>query len=286
MEGFRLACRKDGVALTKFYYWLENKLSQQTITELEAAAQLTWFRSQDKEYVSDSFECISAYGPNAALPHYSATPEQQSEIRPQGLYLMDSGAQYMHGTTDITRTMPLGELTELEKEDYTLVLKGMIDLSMLYFPKGSKGCNIDIVARLPLYMNFRNFGHGTGHGVGYFLNVHEGPQSIRPDLKNQEILPGMVTSNEPGLYREGLHGIRHENLIVCQPKTENEFGKFYQFETITLCYFDTSALLIELLTKDEIDWLNAYNERVYQEVSPYLEEQEKTWLRHKTKAIM
>ncbi len=286
LEGFRLACRKDGVALTKFYYWLENKLSQQTITELEAAAQLTWFRSQDKEYVSDSFECISAYGPNAALPHYSATPEQQSEIRPQGLYLMDSGAQYMHGTTDITRTMPLGELTELEKEDYTLVLKGMIDLSMLYFPKGSKGCNIDIVARLPLYMNFRNFGHGTGHGVGYFLNVHEGPQSIRPDLKNQEILPGMVTSNEPGLYREGLHGIRHENLIVCQPKTENEFGKFYQFETITLCYFDTSALLIELLTKDEIDWLNAYNERVYQEVSPYLEEQEKTWLRHKTKAIM
>ena len=285
LDGFRLACRKDGVALSKFYYWLENRLSQQPITELEAAEQLTWFRSQDKEYVSDSFGCISAYGPNAALPHYSATPEQQSEIHPKGLYLVDSGAQYMHGTTDITRTMPLGELTELEKEDYTLVLKGMIDLSMLYFPKGSKGCNIDIVARLPLYMNLRNFGHGTGHGVGYFLNVHEGPQSIRPDLKNQEMLPGMVTSNEPGLYREGLHGIRHENLIVCQPKAVNEFGEFYQFETITLCYFDTSALLTKLLNQDEIDWLNAYNERVYQEVSPYLEEQEKVWLRNKTKAI-
>ena len=285
LDGFRLACRKDGVALSKFYYWLENRLSQQPITELEAAEQLTWFRSQDKEYVSDSFGCISAYGPNAALPHYSATPEQQSEIHPKGLYLVDSGAQYMHGTTDITRTMPLGELTELEKEDYTLVLKGMIDLSMLYFPKGSKGCNIDIVARLPLYMNLRNFGHGTGHGVGYFLNVHEGPQSIRPDLKNQEMLPGMVTSNEPGLYREGLHGIRHENLIVCQPKAVNEFGEFYQFETITLCYFDTSALLIQLLNQNEIDWLNAYNERVYQEVSPYLEEQERTWLRNKTKAI-
>ncbi len=285
LDGFRLACRKDGVALSKFYYWLENRLSQQPITELEAAEQLTWFRSQDKEYVSDSFGCISAYGPNAALPHYSATPEQQSEIHPKGLYLVDSGAQYMHGTTDITRTMPLGELTELEKEDYTLVLKGMIDLSMLYFPKGSKGCNIDIVARLPLYMNLRNFGHGTGHGVGYFLNVHEGPQSIRPDLKNQEMLPGMVTSNEPGLYREGLHGIRHENLIVCQPKTVNEFGEFYQFETITLCYFDTSALLTKLLNQKEIDWLNAYNERVYQEVSPYLEEQEKVWLRNKTKAI-
>ena len=285
LDGFRLACRKDGVALSKFYYWLENRLSQQPITELEAAEQLTWFRSQDKEYVSDSFGCISAYGPNAALPHYSATPEQQSEIHPKGLYLVDSGAQYMHGTTDITRTMPLGELTELEKEDYTLVLKGMIDLSMLYFPKGSKGCNIDIVARLPLYMNLRNFGHGTGHGVGYFLNVHEGPQSIRPDLKNQEMLPGMVTSNEPGLYREGLHGIRHENLIVCQPKTVNEFGEFYQFETITLCYFDTSALLTKLLNQNEIDWLNAYNERVYQEVSPYLEEQERIWLRNKTKAI-
>ena len=285
LEGFRLACRKDGVALSKFYYWLENRLSQQPVTELEAAEQLTWFRSQDKEYVSDSFGCISAYGPNAALPHYSATPEQQSEIHPKGLYLVDSGAQYMHGTTDITRTMPLGELTELEKEDYTLVLKGMIDLSMLYFPKGSKGCNIDIVARLPLYMNLRNFGHGTGHGVGYFLNVHEGPQSIRPDLKNQEMLPGMVTSNEPGLYREGLHGIRHENLIVCQPKAVNEFGEFYQFETITLCYFDTSAILIKLLNQKEIDWLNAYNERVYQEVSPYLEERERIWLRNKTKAI-
>lgn len=285
LDGFRLACRKDGVALSKFYYWLENRLSQQPITELEAAEQLTWFRSQDKEYVSDSFGCISAYGPNAALPHYSATLEQQSEIHPKGLYLVDSGAQYMHGTTDITRTMPLGELTELEKEDYTLVLKGMIDLSMLYFPKGSKGCNIDIVARLPLYMNLRNFGHGTGHGVGYFLNVHEGPQSIRPDLKNQEMLPGMVTSNEPGLYREGLHGIRHENLIVCQPKAVNEFGEFYQFETITLCYFDTSAILTKLLNQKEIDWLNAYNERVYQEVSPYLEEQERVWLRNKTKAI-
>ena len=286
LEGFRLACRKDGVALTKFYYWLENKLSTQTITEIEAAEQLTKFRAEDKEYISDSFGCISAYGKNAALPHYSATPEQQSDIHPKGLYLVDSGAQYMHGTTDITRTMPLGELTSLEKEDYTLVLKGMIDLSMLYFPKGSKGCNIDVVARLPLYMNLRNFGHGTGHGVGHFLNVHEGPQSIRPDLKNQEMLPGMVTSNEPGLYREGSHGIRHENLIVCQPKAINEFGEFYQFETITLCYFDTSALLVELLTKEEISWLNAYNERVYQEVSPYLEEQVKTWLRDKTKAIL
>ena len=285
LEGFRLACKKDGVALTKFFYWLEKNLTKRTITELEAAEQLGKFRAENEGYMSDSFGCISAYGKNAALPHYSATPEQQSELQPKGLYLVDSGAQYIHGTTDVTRTMPLGELTRLEKEDYTLVLKGMIDLSRLYFPKGSKGCNIDIVARLPLYMNLRNFGHGPGHGVGYFLNVHEGPQSIRPDLKNQEILPGMVTSNEPGLYREGLHGIRHENLIVCQPKAENEFGEFYQFETITLCYFDTSALLVELLTKEEIEWLNEYNERIYKEVSPYLTNEEKEWLQEKTQKI-
>lgn len=285
LAGFRLACKKDGVALTKFFYWLEKTLAERTITEIEAAEQLTKFRAENEGYMSDSFDTISAYGKNAALPHYSATPERQSELQPRGLYLVDSGAQYIHGTTDVTRTMPLGDLTRLEKEDYTLVLKGMIDLSMLYFPKGSKGCNIDIVARLPLYMNLRNFGHGTGHGVGYFLNVHEGPQSIRPDLKNQEMLPGMVTSNEPGLYREGSHGIRHENLIVCQLKAENEFGEFYQFETITLCYFDTSALLVELLTKEEIKWLNDYNERVYQEVAPHLTDKEKKWLKGKTSKI-
>ncbi len=285
LAGFRLACRKDAVALTKFFYWLENTLATRSVAELEAAAVLQKFRSADSEYVSDSFECISAYGKNAALPHYSATKEHQSEIQAKGLYLVDSGAQYLHGTTDITRTMPVGELTHLEKEDYTLVLKGMINLSRLIFPKGSRGCNIDIVARLPLYMNHRNFGHGTGHGVGYFLNVHEGPQSIRPDLKDQEILPGMVTSNEPGLYREGLHGIRHENLIVCRTDTINEFGEFYKFETITLCYFDTSAILPELLEQEETEWLNLYNERVYRETSPYLSAEEAKWLRDKTNPL-
>lgn len=281
LEGFRRACKKDAIALTKFFYWLEHTLKERTVMELEAARQLEEFRRQDLEYVSDSFDCISAYGKNAALPHYSASEGQQSEILPKGLYLVDSGGQYLHGTTDITRTIPLGELTYLEKEDYTLVLKGMVDLSRLIFPKGSKGCNIDIVARLPLYMNLRNFGHGTGHGVGHFLNVHEGPQSIRPDLKNQEILPGMVTSNEPGLYREGHHGIRHENLIVCRPEAESEFGQFYGFETITLCYFDTSAILPELLNEDEKKWLNDYNQRVYQEVETSLSDAEKEWLTRK-----
>ena len=282
LEGFRLACLKDGVALTKFFHWVEQRIGKEPIREVEAAEKLGTFRSQDPDYVSDSFHCISAYGKNAALPHYSATLAHQSELEARGLYLVDSGAQYRHGTTDITRVIPLGELTHLEKEDYILVLKGMINLSRLIFPKGTKGCNMDIVARLPLYMNHRNFGHGTGHGVGHFLNVHEGPQSIRPDLKDQEILPGMVTSNEPGLYREGFHGIRHENLIACQLHTINEFGTFYSFETLSFCYFDMSALLSELLGKEEMVWLKEYQERVYREISPYLTTEERKWLRAKT----
>ena len=287
LDGFRLACRKDGVALSKFYYWLENRLSQQPITELEAAEQLTWFRSQDKEYVSDSFGCISAYGPNAALPHYSATPEQQSEIHPKGLYLVDSGAQYMHGTTDITRTMPLGELTELEKEDYTLVLKGMIDLSMLYFPKGSKGCNIDIVARLPLYMNLRNFGHGTGHGVGYLLSVHEGPNSFRyrPSVNGRNdcvFEEGMITSDEPGIYLEGKFGIRLENMIVCQKDMENDYGSFLCFDALTLVPFERSAIIAEELSTKEKEWLNKYHQKVFETIAPYLTEEEAGWLREET----
>jgi len=281
LDGFRRACQKDAVALTKFFYWLEKRVAEHPVPELEAARKLEELRKKDPEYVSDSFGCISAYGKNAALPHYHATEEQQAEILPKGLYLIDSGGQYLHGTTDVTRTMPMGETSFQEKEDYTLVLKGMINLSRLIFPKGTKGCNMDIVARLPLYMHLRNFGHGTGHGVGYFLNVHEGPQAIRPDLKHQDILPGMVTSNEPGLYREGSHGIRHENLIVCQQEAVSEFGEFYSFETITLCYFDTSAVLSELLSTEEKQWLNDYNQRVYREVAPCLTNSEQMWLKSK-----
>jgi Xaa-Pro aminopeptidase len=183
LDGFQLACQKDGVALTKFFYWLENQVGKQSIREREAADALTGFRKMDSAYISDSFNYISAYGPNAALPHYSATENHQADLQPRGFYLIDSGAQYLHGTTDITRTVPIGELTATEKIDYTLVLKGMINLSRLIFPKGCKGCNMDIVARLPLYMNSRNYGHGTGHGVGYFINVHEGTKTISTDLK-------------------------------------------------------------------------------------------------------
>ncbi len=284
IEGFRKACLKDSVAMTKFFYWLYRNIDNQ-LTETEVSRRLTAFRSQNEGYVSDSFKNISAYGKNAALPHYSATPGQDAILEPRGLYLVDSGAQYTHGTTDITRTIPLGDLTRQEKEDYTLVLKGMIALSQCIFPKGTCGCNLDVLARQPLWQACRNFGHGTGHGIGFFLNVHEGPQAIRQDLKKQPICPGMVTSDEPGLYREGAHGIRHENMILCVPVTQNEFGEWYGFETLTLCYFDTSALVPELLNEEEKRWLNDYHKKVYQETIPYLTQQEADWLAEKTKPI-
>jgi Xaa-Pro aminopeptidase len=255
------------------------------MSEVEVSQKLTEFRAQNEGYVSNSFENISAYGMNAALSHYSAKPGCDSVLKAKGLYLVDSGGQYTHGTTDITRTIALGELSDLEKEDFTIVLKGMIALSRSIFPKGTRGCNIDAIARFPMWQTCRNFGHGTGHGVGFFLNVHEGPQSIRQDLKDQAILPGMVTSNEPGLYREGLHGIRHENLVLCVPIEVNEFGEWYGFETLTLCYFDTSAISIKLLDQTEKEWLNAYHQQVYQALSPALTPQEAIWLAEKTKAI-
>jgi len=284
IAGYRKACLLDSIAMTKFFYWLESNLDNH-LTETAVSDKLTSFRAANEGYVSDSFENISAYGENAALPHYSAIPGQDAVLRRKGLYLVDSGGQYTFGTTDITRTVPLGELSQLEKEDYTLVLKGMIALGRSIFPKGTKGCNIDAIARQPLWQTCRNYGHGTGHGIGFFLNVHEGPQSIRQELKNQDILPGMVTSDEPGLYREGFHGIRHENMILCIPVGKNEFGEWYGFETLTLCYFDTSALLPELMNQEEIAWLNDYNKKVYEATAPFLTPEEAAWLARKTQAI-
>lgn len=284
IEGFRQACIKDSVAMTKFFYWLESNIHNQ-LTETEVSEKLTAFRAQNEGYISNSFENISAYGANAALPHYSAIPGSDAVLQARGLYLVDSGAQYTHGTTDITRTIPLGELTNLEKEDYTYVLKGMIALGCSIFPQGTRGCNIDAIARQPLWQTCRNFGHGTGHGIGFFLNVHEGPQSIRQELKDQPLLPGMVTSDEPGIYREGLHGIRHENMILCIPVCTNEFGVWYGFETLTLCYFDTSALLPELLNQQEKDWLNAYHHTVFEKTAPFLTSEESQWLAQKTSPI-
>ena len=286
IEHLRQTFIEDGAAMEKFLYWLETEVaSGREVTEWEASQKLTSFRAEIPGYRGNSFENISAYGPSAALPHYFTSAKGSPVIKVHGLYLVDSGGQYLTGTTDITRTVPMGECSFLEKEDYTLVLKGMIDLSMAVFPRGTAGCQIDALARMPLWKAKRNFGHGTGHGVGYYLCVHEGPQSIRYQYNPQPLLPGMLTSNEPALYREGMHGVRHENLVLCREAGVSEFGDWLDFETMTLCHIDTSAILADLLDRQEIDWLNSYNERVFSEVSPLLDEDAAKWLREKTLPI-
>lgn len=283
IDGMREAYLEDGLAVEKFLYWLECTLKERSVSEWEAAQRLGALRAEIPGYKGDSFETISAFGEGGALPHYITPKDGSTLIGRGGLYLCDSGGQYLFGTTDITRTVPTGEVSRLEKEDYTLVLKGMIDLSMAVFPYGTAGCQIDALAREPLWKAGRNFGHGTGHGIGFFLCVHEGPQSIRQNFLSQPMLPGMITSNEPGLYREGKWGIRHENVILCREAYTNDFGRWLCFETLTCCHFDTSALLPELLTREEIEWLNTYNEKVYRNFAPAIEDEDfLAWLRAKT----
>lgn len=283
LAGFRKAYLKDGIAQTKYFKWLEEQLqSGAQITEMEAADQLVEFRREQGNYIEESFAPISATGENAALPHYQPTHVNCSIIQAKGLYLLDSGAHYLEGTTDITRTVPVGPLTELEKEDYTLVLKGMIGLSTAIFPRGTRGANIDVLARIPLWKALRNFGHGTGHGTGHVLCVHEGPQDLRQNVYDQAMLPGMVTSDEPGLYREGMHGVRHENVILCHEVEKNEFGDWLGFETLTCTYIDPTPLVPELLTEEEKAWVNNYNRAVYTRLIPWLDEDEKVWLKSKT----
>ena len=284
--GMRQTYIEDGVAMERFLHWLETEVaSGREVDEWKASERLTAYRSEIPGYRGNSFENISAYGPAAALPHYSTPREGSAVIRPYGLYLVDSGGQYLTGTTDITRTVPMGDCTDLEREDYTLVLKGMIDLSMAVFPRGTAGCQIDALARMPLWKAKRNFGHGTGHGIGYYLCVHEGPQSIRYQYNPQPLLPGMVTSNEPGLYREGMHGIRHENIVLCKEAGVSEFGDWLEFETLTCCHIDTSAVVKDILGPEATAWLNAYNERVYRTLSPLLSPETAAWLRFKTAPI-
>lgn len=286
IENLRQTYIDDGAAMECFLHWLDEEVSSgREVTEWEASEKLTSFRSEIPGYRGNSFENISAYGPGAALPHYSTPREGSAVIRPRGLYLVDSGGQYLTGTTDITRTVPMGACTPLEKEDYTLVLKGMIDLSMAVFPVGTAGCQIDALARMPLWRAKRNFGHGTGHGIGYYLCVHEGPQSIRYQYNPQPLLPGMVTSNEPGLYREGMHGVRHENIVLCKDAGKSEFGEWLEFETLTCCHIDTSAVDFSLLDKEETAWLNAYNDKVYRTLAPLLPPRTAAWLRDRTMPV-
>ncbi|MCR5407844.1 MAG: aminopeptidase P family protein [Bacteroidales bacterium] len=283
IDGMREAHVEDGIVMEKFLFWLSSHAGQ--VDEWQAAQYLGSLRAAVPGYRGDSFETISAYGPGAALPHYVTPREGSALLEPHGLYLVDSGGQYVFGTTDITRTVPLGPCTPLEVEDYTLVLKGHIGLAMALFPRGTAGCQIDALAREPLWQAKRNFGHGTGHGVGFFLNVHEGPQDIRQNFNSQPLLPGMICSDEPGIYREGMHGVRHENLVLVRGVGDNEFGSWLGFETLTLCHFDTSCLDVSLLTDAERNWLNAYNEHVYNVLSPRLPADVAAWLRSKTLSV-
>lgn len=286
IEGMREAHLEDGLAMEKFLYWLEKRVAEGPVSEWEASCRLHELRAEIPGYRGDSFETISAWAQGGALPHYLTPRDGSTMIGTDGLYLCDSGGQYLFGTTDITRTIPLGKVSRLEKEDYTIVLKGMIDLSMAVFPYGTAGCQIDALAREPLWRTGRNFGHGTGHGIGFYLCVHEGPQSIRQNFLQQALLPGIITSNEPALYREGRWGIRHENVILCRDAYTNDFGRWLCFETLTCCHFDTGAVLPELLGKEQTQWLNDYNERVFRTYASAIEDPEMLeWLRAKTLPI-
>lgn len=285
IKGIHAAMQRDGVALVKFLRWLESAVPSGTETELSIDRKLHAFRVTQDLYVGESFDTIAGYKEHGAIVHYSATEESNTTLHPKGFLLLDSGAQYLDGTTDITRTIALGELTTEEKTDYTLVLKGHIALAMAVFPSGTRGAQLDVLARMPLWSHKMNFLHGTGHGVGHFLSVHEGPQSIRMNENPIVLQPGMVTSNEPGVYKGGSHGIRTENLTLVCSAGEGLFGEYLKFETITLCPICKKGIIKELLTADEVDWLNNYHQQVYEKLSPKLNEEEKAWLKEATAAI-
>ena len=281
MAGVRRAMEKDGVALTRFFMWLEENLNSGQLTEVSIDKKLYEFRSKQENFVGESFGTIAGYAAHGAIVHYSATEESASTLKPENIFLLDSGGQYLDGTTDITRTVALGTPTAQQKTDNTLVLKGHIALAKAIFPAGTRGSQLDILARKAMWDLGLNYGHGTGHGVGHFLNVHEGPQSIRMDENPTVLQPGMMLSNEPGMYRTNEYGIRIENLVHVIPAQKTEFGQFLKFETLTLFPIDQHLINFDLLNKLEIDWLNEYHQRVYDTISPKLNEYEREWLSNK-----
>jgi Xaa-Pro aminopeptidase len=285
LAGFRSCMTTDGVAMVRFLKWLNDNVGKIGITETAAAGKLEEFRKLGNNFKGLSFSTISAYGANGALPHYSPAKDSDAEITDKAFYLVDSGAQYLTGTTDLTRTLHFGNPSDEEKEDYTLTLKGMINLSMAVFPSGTRGAQLDILARKFLWEKGKNFLHGTGHGVGHYLNVHEGPQSIRSEDNPVALYPGMVTSNEPAIYIEGKYGIRIENLIACKSHDTTGFGDFYAFETLTICPIETRSINISMMSNDEIKWLNDYHQWVYDSLSPYLEKEDVEYLKTVTAAI-
>lgn len=288
VENERIAHIRDGVAVTKFIYWLKKNVGRIPITELSAAEKLYEFRSEQEDFIDNSFDPIIAYGKHAAIVHYFATPETDIPLEPSGFLLADTGGHYKEGTTDITRTVVMGPTTEEEKKYFTAVLRGTLNLGAARFLHGCTGVNLDILARQPLWEMGENFKHGTGHGVGYLLNVHEGPNSFRWKIVpggNAVLEEGMITSDEPGYYREDGFGIRHENLMVCKKAEKTEYGQFMCFEFLTMVPFDLDGVVPELMSARERNLLNDYHAQVYEKISPYLNEEEKEWLKDATRAI-
>ena len=286
IEGFRHAMERDGAALVRLFMWIEQNAASGTINELDVWERGKLERAKSDLYRGDSFEMIAGYREHGAIVHYSATPESASTLQGEGLLLVDSGAQYLDGTTDITRTVTLGNPTEQEKHDFTLVLKGHLALSRAKFPVGTTGAHLDAFARMPLWQEAMTYVHGTGHGIGHFLGCHEGPHSIRTNLSPVALEPGMVTSNEPGLYKTGEYGIRTENiLLVVEGKKTEAFGDFLEFETLTLFPYDTRLIDATMLTQEEVQQVNDYHAMVLERLSPYLNEEETEWLKTKCKEI-
>ena len=281
-DGFRRAMVRDGVALIRFFRWLEKAVPEGLETEYTISRKLHELRSVQKHFTGESFATIVGYEENAAINHYHPCEENSLRVKPEGLLLIDSGGQYLDGTTDITRTVAVGAITEEMKKDYTLVLKGMIGLSKAVFPAGTRGSQIDMLARKAMWEHGVNYGHGTGHGGGHYLNVHEGPHSIRQEENPATLQIGMVVTNEPGIYRDRQYGIRTENMMLTIHAMTTNYGDFYQFETLSLCYIDTTPILKEMMTSDEIGWLNGYHRMVYEKLAPYLSDEENDWLRNKT----
>ena len=287
VENERNAHIKDGIAVTKFIYWLKSQIGKTKITEISAAERLEQFRNAQEHYVEPSFAPIIAYKEHGAIVHYSATKESDVELKPESFVLADTGGHYLEGTTDITRTIALGSLTQEEKEMYTTVLKAHIQLEMARFLQGCSGQSLDVLARTPLWEKGLDYNHGTGHGVGYLLSVHEGPNSFRyrPSVNGRNdcvFEEGMITSDEPGIYLEGKFGIRLENMIVCQKDMENDYGSFLYFDALTLVPFERSAIIAEELSTKEKEWLNKYHQKVFETIAPYLTEEEAGWLREET----
>lgn len=284
-NGFRNAMQRDGVAMVKFLKWLEEAVPKGCETELSVSAKLRQLRAEQPLFKDESFDTIAGYEEHGAIVHYEPTPDTDVPLRPEGFLLLDSGAQYLDGTTDITRTIQLGKVTDLHRRVYTLVLKGHLSLQNLCFPRGAAGTQLDAVARVAMWREGMNFMHGTGHGVGSYLSVHEGPHQIRQEYRPAPMLEGMTVTDEPGLYLAGKFGVRIENTLLTVPYMTTEFGKFLRFEPLTLCPIDTRPIVVDMLSTEELGVLNAYHKMVYKRLSPMLDEEHKAWLADKTRSL-